>query len=117
MPNTIKRVWGLVPVSELTDPLEIEVYRRLARGWELLSVLEFTRRFEQLGYRPDRTLDCKQIDRSGNPPYPLIVTGLLELKTGRSAYHFEGTRDDNFTAAQALRHKIFSVTRGHILEC
>ncbi|MBB4092436.1 hypothetical protein DEA98_10025 [Brucella pseudogrignonensis] len=105
-----------------TDPaLQAEIIHRLAIGCERVSVAEMENRYRALGYALDRDLDCRCMSRIMTGPdagraYPCITTGVKEIDTRRSAFHFESRRDTNYRAMQRLRQDIFAVTKGAILE-
>jgi len=101
--------------------LNEELRRRKAMGCERLTVTGMGERFRALGYRLDRSADCwcmaKYITGSyAGETHPCITCGVVELDTGRSAFHFESRRDANFEAMQQLRQDVFAVTRRAILE-
>ena len=103
----------------MTNDLQTEIDFLKSRGIEQVTVAEMARRFEALGYRLNRSLDCFGRSRymtgeHAGRSFPEITTGLTEIKTGRSAFHFESTRDDSFRAMMELRRNIFAVTRGAI---
>lgn len=106
----------------MTDLLEAELASRAATGiYERLSVAEMEARFRALGYRLDRSLDCRCMSRYMTGPdagrsYPCITTGVKEADTGLSAFNADARRDANFRAMQELRQTVFAVTRGAILE-
>jgi hypothetical protein len=101
--------------------LATEIAYRKSLGYELLSVAEFGARFKVLGYKVDRTMDCRAParyltgERAGRS-YPNCNTGLKEADTGLSAFHYQARRDDRFDAMQRLRNEVFAVSRGAILE-
>lgn len=99
-------------------PLEVEIAYRQSEGAELLSVKAMGERFKALGYRLDRSLDCRALSRylDSGRTYPACTTGVAERDTGMSAFHFEARRDDKFQAMQDLRNQVFAVSRGAILE-
>lgn len=102
--------------------LEAELTFRASINCQRLTVSEFCRRFAALGYRVDRSMDCRGLSRymtgeHAGRSYPHCDTGINEADTGRRAWHFEARRDSNFKAMQELRGQIFAVTRdGYILE-
>lgn len=102
--------------------LKRELQWRAARGEFPLRVSELCARFAALGYRIDRSDDCRGNalhmtgERAGET-YPCCTTGVVEADTGRSAFHREARRDERFQVMQELRGRVFAVTRsGHILE-
>lgn len=102
----------------MIDALQVEIETRLAMGCEMLTVPQFVARFAALGYRVDRSLDCRSTARylKTGRTYPACSTGMAESDTGRSAFHYESRRDSRFKAMQALRQHVFAVSRGAILE-
>lgn len=106
----------------MTDtPLAREIAWLESQGVERVTVAEFGRRFAALGYRLDRSLDCRAMSRYMSGPragdsYPCCDTGLKESDTGLSAWNINARRDANFQAMQAMRGTFYAVTRGHILE-
>ena len=98
--------------------LKAEIEYRLSIGCRLVSVREMERQFRALGYALDRHLDCRSIARylDGGRSYPSCTTGVRDVDTGRSAFHVDARRDNNFRVMQQLRLEIFAVSRGHILE-
>ena len=88
---------------------------------QFVTVDELTQRLATLGYRLDRSMDCRADSRYLDGPlagmsYPCCTTGLLEADTGRSAFHYQARRDANFRALQELRGTVASMSRGAILE-
>ncbi len=102
----------------MQNPLQVEVESRTARGAELLSVEAFAARFAALGYRLDRSLDCRSTAQwlESGRTYPACSVYLVEADTGMSAFHYQARRDSRFDAMQALRDQVFAVSRGAILE-
>lgn len=102
------------------NALEIEIADRIEHGAELVTVAEMERRFRAIGYRLDRPMDCRSMARIMTGPragqsYPCCTTSAVELSTGAG---FANTRADrkNLPALQKLRHEIFAISRGAILE-
>ena len=103
-------------IQELSA-LEVEIAHLEACGYERLSVKQYAARFAELGYTLDRSMDCRSSARylESGRSYPCCSTGLKETDTGISAWHYkDARRDDNFKAMQALRSKIFAVSRNAI---
>jgi hypothetical protein len=103
--------------------LETELAHRAARGLRPVSVVAMGARLATLGYALDRNCDCFSQnlfmtgEREGQS-YPAINTGVKERDTGRSAFHFEARRDENFKELQRLRagEELFAVVKNRILE-
>lgn len=102
----------------MTTPLETEIEFRKAHGAELITVREMARRFRALGYALDRSLDCRSTARylDSERAYPSCTTGVKELDSGMSAFHYQARRDDNFKSMQRLRQDVFAISRNAILE-
>lgn len=102
--------------------LHAELRRRAAKGWHPVSVAEFERMFEALGYRVDRDGDCRGVARYmtgdwAGETYPACTTGLREADTGLRWCNVGARRDAAYRAVQELRGEVFAVTRdGFILE-
>jgi hypothetical protein len=106
-------------MTNYTTELATEIAHLQAHGCQQLSVKQFAAQFAKLGYTLDRSMDCRALARhlDNGRQYPCCTTGLSETDTGISAWHFkDARRDANFTAMQALRGKIFAVSRNAILE-
>ena len=86
-----------------------------------LPLSEFYTAFERLGYKIDRSMDSYSVNKFmtgeyAGESYLAINTGIKEKDTGRSAFHIDSRRDDNFRAMQELRGKICAVINDKILE-
>ena len=103
---------------KIDSALRIEIRHRINLGCEILTIPQFVARFAALGYRVNRSMDCRSTARyfDNGRTYPACSTGMDEANTGRSAYHFESRRDSRFEAMQALRGQVFAISRGAILE-
>jgi hypothetical protein len=103
--------------------LEDELEHRARAGEHPLSVREITKALLAIGYKLDRSLDCRSMarwmsgDRAGKS-YPCITTGIREADTGLSAFHFAARRDRNFAKLQKMRASgnFFAISKAAILE-
>lgn len=91
-----------------------EIAALVGDGLRRVTVAQFCAEFAALGYRVDRSADCRHVGRWLTGPragqsFPACSTGIREADTGRSAFHFEARRDANFRAMQALRGEVFAV--------
>lgn len=107
--------------TQSPSALHAEIHARLASGSRHLTVAGLDAAFRALGYRLDRSRDCRSVARYLTGPragetYPAISTGLKELDSGLSAFNVSARRDDRFRAMQVLRGEVFAVTQGAILE-
>ena len=103
--------------------LNAEIARRKALGLAPMTVAQIEARLRPLGYRLDRNLDCRSTARILAGPaagisYPCLTTGIRDIETGASAFHFRGRRDARFKELQAFRlsEEAFAVVGGAILE-
>lgn len=89
------------------------------KGYKPSTLEEIARELRSIGYKLDRGMDCKGLarhmtgERAGSS-YPSLTTGVNEIDTGRSAFHFESRRDANFEKLQKMRQYVFAVVRGRI---
>jgi hypothetical protein len=91
-----------------------------------MLVKDLNKTLKNLGYRLDRSEDCKGISRvyPFNPDeeeysYLCCTTGIKEIDSGMSAFHYQAKRDANFKQLQAMRlsGEYFAVLKnGYILE-
>lgn len=75
--------------------------------------------FQELGYKLDRAGDCYGTSTNMTGPragttFPEITTGLKEMDSGLSAFHFQARRDHNYRRMQELRMKVFAIVKGRI---
>jgi len=105
------------------ETLNTELSARAADGHKPATLETIGAALRAIGYRLDRSMDCRHIARWMSGPragasYPCISTGIKEIDSGRSFAHFESRRDANFHTLQDMRSSgaVFAVTRGHILE-
>jgi hypothetical protein len=103
--------------------LESELAHRASMGQQPVNLAEIEALLAPLGYRLDRTMDCRSQSRYMTGPregesYPCITTGIRERDSGLTAWNFQARRDDNFYKLQALRltGEVFAVISGAILE-
>lgn len=107
----------------MNPDLADELAARAATGWHPVTLDEIKRQLHEIGYRLDRTLDCRSTAQILTGPragktYPSLTTGIDEADTGRSAFHFEARRDANFRTLQNLRFEVglYVVLNGAILD-
>lgn len=101
--------------------LQTEIKHRLAHGCTQLTLKELTDQLHALGYELVRDEDCKHNAVYVSGPeagrsYPAISTGIREIDTQQSAYHYDSRRDAKYRKMQALRWDTFTVTDGRLLE-
>lgn len=103
--------------------LQAEVEFRKSQGHEQITLDAVKRRVAELGYRLDRSSDCRGSARymSGERAgvsYPCLTTGIVEADTGMSFAHVDARRDENFDRLQKLRFsgEEFAVVGGYILD-
>lgn len=103
--------------------LQAELDHRASVGQRPVTVEAMQDRLKALGYRLDRTMDCRSQSRWMTGPragesYPAVHTGIREIDTGLSFSHIDARRDENFRQLQALRSsgELFAVSRDSLLE-
>jgi hypothetical protein len=97
--------------------IEKEIECNLKVGCIQVSIKELTEKYKDLGYKLDRSMDCRSMakDIDSGQSFPNISCGIKELDTGISAFHYkDARRDKNFILMQKLRQDFFSVSRGAI---
>ena len=100
------------------NKLEREIWIRIQLGMEKLSIKEYIRRYENLGYTFDRSLDCRSTSKylDNRMTYPCLTLYPIQIDDGLSAWNIKARRDSNFLKFQQLRKEIFSVYGGRIVE-
>lgn len=78
---------------------------------------------KSIGYRLDRSADCRSISRWMSGPragksYPACTTGVVEIDTRLSFAHVNARRDANFRSLQEARFSgdLFAVVGNYVLE-
>ncbi|WP_454887317.1 hypothetical protein [Sphingomonas oryzagri] len=109
--------------AEHGTPLGDELAHRAREGHHPITVAALHDAFRAIGYRLDRTMDCRHNARwmTGSRAahsYPSISTGISEADTGLSAFNVDARRDGNFARLQAMRVSgdFFAVSNGALLE-
>lgn len=105
----------------MDDRLKREIADRLAYGARRVSVAQMGKEFLALGYRLDRSMDCRSTARIITGPragetYPVCSTSCTEIASGLGFAHYQAGRGDNFRKMMKLRGEIFAISRGAILE-
>jgi hypothetical protein len=107
----------------MQSSVEREVERRMARGYAPVSVKQLNATLARLGYKLDRSCDCRGENRyiTGElvgEHYPATNAYPVEIDTGMSAFHVDARRDENYRELQRLRYHeaLYAVVRGRILE-
>lgn len=98
-------------------------YRRTHKWGVEFTLNRLSDELKRLGYRLDRSMDCKATstwrtgERAGKS-FPCISTGIKEIDTRKSAFHFKARRDKNFETLQAMRYQgaFVAMRNGDILE-
>lgn len=103
-------------MNHIEKSLQAELARREARGFKPTTISRIKRELGLLGFRIDRTRDARGWTRimtgdGAGEGYPNITTGIKEIDTGRSVFHYESRRDDNFQRLQEIRRntELFAV--------
>ncbi|MGF6440294.1 hypothetical protein [Paraburkholderia youngii] len=97
------------------DPrIAAEVAASLAAGCRQLTIAGMSAEVGALGYRFARDRDSRCENRYLTGPraganYPACNLSLVQADDGKSAFHYQARRDENFHRLQALRGEIFAV--------
>lgn len=108
-------------IEVLSESLKGEIANRLSSGARHVSVAQMGKEFLALGYRLDRSMDCRSVARIMTGPragetYPCCSTSLTEISSGLGYAHYQAGRGANFRRMMELRNEIFAVSHGAILE-
>jgi hypothetical protein len=103
------------------EPTEVERQCRLAEGSRQLTLAAMEAEFGDLGYRFDRSRDCRgsALHLTGARAglrYPCVGLYPVQADDRRSAWHWQARSDSRFQRLQALRVEIFAVHRNCIYE-
>ena len=103
------------------SPLQAEIAYRLKSGVRQITVQQLELELAEIGYRLDRSMDCRSVarwmtGRRAGSSYPACSLYPRQIDDGKSAWNIEARRDQRFKALQALREKVFAVSRGAICE-
>lgn len=105
------------------NDIQSELAARAANGYRPSTVKAMTQTLRSIGYRLDRSMDCKHQSRYMTGPragssYPAISTGIREIDSGKSFAHFDARRDENFKKLQDMRlnESLYAVVAGRILD-
>lgn len=100
-----------------------EVEYKVQNGGRQVSLAAMDAELRAIGYRLDRDLDCRSLNRHISGPragrsYPAVNMYVVQVSDGMSAFHVDARRDANFTRLQEMRFngEIFAVSRGRIHE-
>lgn len=98
-----------LPWNSLQDELDA---RHDDPNYEKMSIDDLNERLLALGYKLDRSSDCRSNSlwmsgpRAGKS-YPVVSMKILQRDDRKSAMHFEARRDANFAALQVMRGKAY----------
>ena len=101
--------------------IEQEVAYRVQQGQRHLSFQAFKEAYAQIGYKFDRSSDCKGIARymtgeRAGVGYPCLSLYPIQIDNGLSAWNVDARRDNNYQAFKVLRNSLFAVIQGRIVE-
>ena len=100
------------------DNTEREVSRLVKAGARQVSFADMQSAFAEIGYKFDRSMDCRAsaTDCNTGDTFPNLALYPVQIDNGLSAWNIDARRDTNFIRLQALRNEIFSVVRNHIAQ-
>ena len=112
---------GSLTRGMMMDTLENEIAHRLSQGYRQVSFEQFKTEYAAIGYTFDRTSDVRSIarymtgERAGQS-YPYLGLYPVQIDNRLSAWNVDARRDDNYQAFRALRHSLFAIVQGRIVE-
>lgn len=108
-------------VSKLPhNPLQEEVDALIQAGAAQITMRVLSARLKAIGYKLDRSADCRSLSRWMTGPragksHPCLSVYLRQIDDGKSAYNFEARRDDNFKQLQKMREDYFAISCGALV--
>lgn len=105
----------------LDKNLAAEVAYRNKLGMTQVTLKQLEAKLKELGYRLDRSMDCKGNSRymtgeRAGESYPACGLRPVQIDDGLGFCHVDARRDDKFKALQAMRNTHYVVANGYILE-
>lgn len=107
--------------TTLSPDLADEVAYRLTIGGKQVTLETLAEELKAIGYRLDRSMDCKHVarymtgDRAGKT-YPACGLRPVQIDDGIAWCHVDARRDANFNALKAIRDTLFAVSGGCLME-
>ncbi len=101
--------------------LNDELAHRATLGLRPVSVAAFEASLKAIGYRRDRSMECRSLARymtgeRAGAPYPSCDTTPVEADTGLRYCNVNADRGERYEKLKALRGELFAVSGGYILE-
>lgn len=99
-----------------------EIDYRIQHGQTRCTIHGLEQLYRALGYRFDRSLDCRGAASYMTGPragisYPCLTLYPVQIDNGLSAFHVDARRDAQFLALQTMRNTHFAVcAQGAIVE-
>lgn len=95
--------------------------RRISNGHIHCTIHKLEQLYIGLGYKFDRSMDCRGNASYVTCPYagisyPALTLYPIQIDNGLSAWNVDARRDDNFKAMQAMRNTHFAVSPNAIVE-
>lgn len=96
-------------------------YRESEPGWNRMTLKSLEQRLRQLGYRLDRSGDCRSVARwmSGaraGSSWPCVSLRVVQADNGLGFAHVDARRDDAFKELQRMRLCTYVKGRNAIFE-
>ena len=105
----------------LSESVDREVAHLVAGGSRRVSLRAFDAELRLIGYRLERSSDCKSLNRyvtgeRAGESYPAVNMYTVQVSDGVSAFHVDSRRDANFERLQEMRRneELFAVHKGRI---
>ena len=96
-----------------------EIRFRKQLGEEHVTLAQMAQRIRPLGYRFERSSDCRcnaqyMTGEHAGRTYPHLSLDVVESDTGHSWANIAARRDSNWESLKAMRDTMFAVVRGHV---
>lgn len=101
--------------------LQAEIRYRQSLGQTQVTLAQLSNDLRAIGYRLDRSGDCRAParymtgERAGQS-YPALSLRPVQVDNGLSWSHVDARRDANFTALKQIRDSCFAVVGGAVAE-
>ncbi len=108
-------------MSDRKTQLVAEIRYRQSLKQCQVTLTQLSKRLRAIGYRLDRSMDCRAParymtgERAGQS-YPALSLRPVQIDNGLSWSHVDARRDANFEALKRLRDSCYAVVRGAIAE-
>lgn len=109
------------PCQGIDSRLLAEIEYRKSLGQVQVTMAEWSERIKLLGYRFERSMDCRSNSQYMTGPragmtYPCLSLYIVEIDTGIGWCNVAGRRDARWEQLKAFRETCFAVVNGFLAE-